>query len=85
MLSAENSSKLSAQSPAWSRKALPAATRASSAWQRSGLAGEHERRHGGDLLQRLFERGGVGPVGLLAAGRSCQVVGVQRCAGLGIG
>src|SRR5262245_53345658 len=29
MLSAENSSKLSAQSPAWSRKALPAATSAS--------------------------------------------------------
>ena len=31
MLSAENSSKLSAQSPAWSRKASPAATWASDA------------------------------------------------------
>ena len=32
MLLAEKSSKLSAQSPAWSRKALPAATWASPFW-----------------------------------------------------
>ena len=55
MLSAENSSKLSAQSPACSRKALPAATWPSVGLQRAGLAGEHQRRIRGDLLQRPIE------------------------------
>jgi hypothetical protein len=51
MLLAEKSSKLSAQSPAWSRNAFPAATWAEPGLQRTGLAGEHERGIAGDLLE----------------------------------
>ena len=65
MLSAEKSSKLSAQSPAWSRKALPAATCGETGLERTGLAGEDQRGIGGDLLQCPVEIGLVGPGRLL--------------------
>ncbi len=51
--------------------------------QRSGLAGEHERRHRGDLFQRLLERCGIGPVGLLAHG--VVVPGRRRPGGSALG
>ena len=65
MLTAEKSSKLSAQSPACSRKALPAATWPRRGLQRAGLAGEHQRGIGGDLLQRPIEVALIRPLGLL--------------------
>ena len=65
MVTAEKASKDSAQSPACSRKALPAATCPAAAVSAAGLAGEHQRREGGDLLECALEGGLVGPVGLL--------------------
>ena len=63
--SAENASKLSAQSPAWSRNPSPSATAASDSGEVARLAGEHERRERADLLERGLELLLVGPVGLL--------------------
>ena len=68
MSSAENSANDSAQSPACSRKALPAATCASEAIERARLAGKDQRGQGGELLQDPLEIVRVGPLGLLRGG-----------------
>ncbi len=68
MASAQKSWKDSAQSPACSRKARPAATSAERGVRCAGLAGEHQRRHARQLLERTVECGLVGPVRLLGGG-----------------
>ena len=65
MLSAVKSWNDSAQSPACSRKASPAATSAKRPVQAAGLAGEDQRGQGGQGLERLLEGVRVRPVRLL--------------------
>ena len=62
---ADTSRKDSAQSPAWSRNALPSATSAKPGRQVAGLTGEDERRPLGERLFDGLELGLVGPLGLL--------------------
>ena len=69
MASAENASNDSAQSPAWSRKASPAATEAEAGGEGPGLAGEHERREAGERLEGLVEGRRSGQSGCWAGGR----------------
>ncbi len=78
MLSAENVSNDSAQSPACSRKASPRGHLGQALGQDAGLAGEHQRRHGGQRLDGAVEVGLIGPVRLLL-GR----MGVPRVRGPG--
>ena len=83
MLLALNSAKLSAQSPPWSRKAVPSATLAELRLSAPRLAGEDQRRIAGELGLGVGERDRVGIVGHLAcvggapAGRG--PVGVLLC------
>ena len=77
MLSAENSSKLSAQSPAWSRKALPAATSASEARSERASPANTSGGNPASVFRALCSWSLSGHSGCCLAGRSCHDDGVH--------
>ena len=77
MLSALNSLKDSAQSPAWRTKARPPAASAERGGQVAGLAGEDQRGKGAELGVDPLQGVLVGPRGCCAAACDRHESGVQ--------